>query len=215
METDTYPHDLLDVVRPEPLRGELQGRCIICLRACSTANPLGIVSENFTNWQDLNRGDSFCCRCSAMLKNPKYRRNNWVADPDGFRTFKRDEFRDVIASSTPPYVIYVTRSYKKHGFLNGMYAINWHCEPVKLQRVSVIFENRVLSFPLRQFDEFSHHLRKVMPLVGKKRLMAWDIAPHHVEKIMEKGLMTSYLYLRERRKTELYEFALHVLRRSG
>ena len=217
METDTYANSLLDIVSPLPMEGDLEGRCAICGNHCKRANTLHIVSENFTNWPDLYAGDVFCCRCSRLLKDPIYRRSNWIADADGFRTFKRDEFSSIIRSAKPPYSIFVTRSYKKHGFLHGIYsAVNWHTESVRMQPVHIIFENRVIHFPLKSLFEMQQHIQNLIPIVGKRNLMDWTIAPHHMEKIMNEGVMESYLYIEGKRKSELFEFALHTLpKRKG
>jgi len=210
VETHKSFETLIDIVSPKPLAGDQVGFCFICIGYCKKGNEIKkIVSSNFTNYSQLSTGDLICCRCTRMLKDAKYRRSNWIASRGSFVSFKAHEFTQVLENVKVPFVAFVTRSYKKHGFLHGIFSTNYSKD-----RVSVIFEDRVIRFTRHYLDNIYSLLAPLVKILGKRRVSNWDIAAHHLEKVVESGLMDNYRAIEAIRRSEIFDFAIHTLPRT-
>lgn len=100
--------------------GELRGRCVVCGRFVHN----GLQAEfgdKFTSWQYLQSFPDgvLCPPCHTMLTDPQWRRSHWMlSPPEGVRWLQRSEIRQLVRiPPSPPYALYTTASFKKHGWI--------------------------------------------------------------------------------------------------
>ncbi len=96
------------------------GRCVICGR--SVTNGLEAqFSDTFTAWQHLQSFSDgvLCPPCHTMLADPQWRRSHWLLSPhEGVRWLQRSDIAQLVrVSPRPPYALYTTASFKKHGWI--------------------------------------------------------------------------------------------------
>jgi len=107
-----------------PNEGCVKGRCIIC--GFSTDRGYKIdFSDNFTAWNLLQQGDCICEYCYTLIKNQEYRRKSWIATTGGVRFLKRTEILPTMLNPPVPFVMYVTKTGKKQGFLHLINRVNY------------------------------------------------------------------------------------------
>jgi hypothetical protein len=95
--------------------------CIFC--GATEATEQVKFPDTFTAYQMLQAGDKACKRCFEMFKNPKFRRNNWfLANIDGIDivTTFTDALSFLQDMPKPPYMLYVTKQKRKHGWINAV-----------------------------------------------------------------------------------------------
>lgn len=105
-------------ITPEP--GELTGTCCICTTETSNGHPVKLPTTfmSWTHFQDT--ADPVLCQyCQHMLKERKYRSSSWLVQNGSFTFVKAVGVRAVLDDiPEPPWALYATQSYKKHGWLN-------------------------------------------------------------------------------------------------
>ena len=98
---------------------KVNSRCMVC--GCKMKEGTSykkVVSDAFTNWdlmEDL-AGTHVCKACTWCIRNPQLRRSSWIAIKEDILFFKRDLIeKHLFNPPEPPFVFFVTASYKKHG----------------------------------------------------------------------------------------------------
>lgn len=128
----------------------------ICVFCGASASVPVVFPETFTAYQLLQAGDKACKRCNTMFVDAKFRRNCWVlrehqwsaiSDPLGF----------LEALPEPPFILYLTRAKRKHGWILAVQ------NPV-LNRdkfILVVDEQRVL-FERAKFEEYRKFSKRLL-----------------------------------------------------
>ena len=172
---------LTHLLEPEK-RGRLHGRCAFCFHETREGFPLKkSVSQAFTDYSELHASNVVCPYCYMFLKDPRFRRSSWVIAPKNIVFLKREEVAKYIADPPdPPYAIYVTRSFKKHGWIKMMYrGVNYSKE-----FMAVGFDADLVFFKRRDFLELLDHIQAAVKRgVSKKRLLAKAFTPSDLEKL--------------------------------
>lgn len=103
----------------EPSKGSIQGTCVFCGCESDNGHPKKIISDNFTAWDRLAGGNVVCPECNHVYTEPTYRKKAWVVTESTFTEVKRENAKELLLNPPePPFVIYLTQSWKKQGFVN-------------------------------------------------------------------------------------------------
>lgn len=105
-------------ITPEP--GELSGTCCICTTATQEGHPVKLPTT-FMSWTQFQEVSDpvLCPCCQHMLKERKYRSSSWLVQGGSFEFIKARGVRGVLDDiPEPPWAMYATQTYKKHGWLN-------------------------------------------------------------------------------------------------
>lgn len=107
------------------VNGELEGDCVYCARHTDQGHQ-AVFGNNFTSYHLLQSGECVCPECQLLHAEKQfYRRSMWVATTDEFRRFKRVEAKEILLNPPePPFAIYLTRTYKKQGWIALMDYVN-------------------------------------------------------------------------------------------
>jgi len=94
------------------------GKCVFCGVHDGRINKKHVFSEGFTNWDRAKNlsGTHVCISCSNVLTHRPLRISSWVCDKDGIKFMKREGIAEqLFAPHKPPFIFYVTTSFKKIG----------------------------------------------------------------------------------------------------
>jgi len=193
----TIPRLLAQAKMIEPISGEKHhGRCYICMETVDELVDIKrVVSGNFTGFQHLKAGHGLCVFCAGALKEATVRKTNWVVSPARFKAFKFNEFRDVLTEAlarNEPFAIFVTKSFKKHGWIVNPFAINTPSNEGSINRFVVIFEEDVARFTPRSYEKITGLVDALMPFFGKKRLETLETNSSIIETLVEVGAIQHY-----------------------
>lgn len=132
--------------------------CAIC-KSSENVNHELKPSDNFTAWSVLSYGTDICDSCNGIMTNQKYRGSSWIIQNGKTTFFKRDSVLDVLKSEKQkPFIIYITESYKKQGFLNILSRPNYNNE-----KFFVGFDNDVICVDiekLQKYEKIAHEARE-------------------------------------------------------
>jgi hypothetical protein len=120
--------------------------CVFCGRSEATA-PVQFT-DTYTAYQFLQSGSKACERCANMLGDSKFRRRNFVVKDDTFIAVESPlDFLDA-PSAEPPFVLYLTRQHRKHGWVLAVQ------NPVlNLDRFVLIVDEDKLVFERTRYEE--------------------------------------------------------------
>ena len=97
---------------------EAVGACCLCGAADAKYDRKPFIKEGFTNLDRLMAPNSpaICDACAYMFVLPRLRQSSWLATASEMVWLKREDIWDVLwTPPRPPFAVYVTTSYKKHG----------------------------------------------------------------------------------------------------
>lgn len=103
---------------PEIEAAEAAGACCLCGAANAKLDRKPFIKEGFTNLDRLMAPESpaICEACAYMFVLPKLRQSSWAATESHMIWLRREDLWDLLWSPpAPPFALYVTTSYKKHG----------------------------------------------------------------------------------------------------
>lgn len=104
-----------------PCQGNESGTCVFCGRETEHGHSKKIISGNFTSWDRLSCGTVVCPECNYVYSSPTYRKKAWVVTESTFAEVKRENAKELLLNPPePPFVIYLTQTWKKQGFVNLM-----------------------------------------------------------------------------------------------
>ncbi len=157
-----------------PTLGGRKGRCIICGRETEHGHKIDF-SENFTMWSALQEGEVICEYCYTLARNQEYRRKSWVADKDGIRFLKREEILSTLLEPPePPFVIFITKSGKKQGFLLLTNRVNYSRD-----RYFIAFEDQLIFVERALLKRMVEVVRKARELKFSKTELLQGPKTHH------------------------------------
>lgn len=165
--------------------GSITGKCILCANETTSGLKIrNVISASFTTFELLQAGDCFCPNCASCF-SPETRRSNWLVTEKGFVKFKRAEALAIFQQlPTKPFMISLTKNYKKNGFLFVANIINY-----SLENYLVAFEDRSLSINQKILKESLILIKKLRELkITKKELTIGEFYPSAITKIIAAGL---------------------------
>jgi len=135
--------------------------CVFC--GAKASIPV-VFPETFTAYQLLQAGDKACSRCAEMFRDPKFRRNCWfmigtvwakIEDPLAFLDYmlvalKLELAADPrFASDPPPFVLYLTKKKRKHGWILSVQ------NPVlNRDKFILVVDEEKIMFERSRFEEY-------------------------------------------------------------
>jgi hypothetical protein len=184
--------------------------CALCAQPLAS-EPLK-VSDAFTNFDRLRfpGSDLVCPACAWCLRTPQLRRGSWIASMEGLRYLQRPAISGALFNPPePPFAIYVTTSFKKHGFFKARVNLSRACFYVQFEEVGVEFEPPrwtavgealwnlyAAGFSKRELLHGDYNQRKVR-LFGREAWWAFEelLRPRRPESAF--GLLVHSLYREE------------------
>ena len=165
--------------------GPIVGKCILCANETKRGLKIkSVISASFTTFELLQAGDCFCPDCASCF-SPETRRSNWLVTEKEFMKFKRAEALTIFQQlPVEPFMISLTKNYKKNGFLFVANTINYSQE-----NYLVAFEDRSLRINRKILEESLILIQKLRELkITKKELATGTFYPSAITKIIAAGL---------------------------
>jgi len=185
------------------------GVCAVCGKEIAEGAPIKkVVSSSFTDWNMLAAmaATHVCAACTWCIKEPKMRRSQYIASNDGLLFFKRDDIeRWLFQPPEPPFVFFVTSSYKKHGSFRAR--VN-HSK----QMYYVQFEDRQILFSLGKYRDLFELMKKMYATFNKTQEIGKGDYIH--KRVFEYGLKQwqhDENILKQHRGTQVFELLLYAL----
>lgn len=162
-----------------PPNGEENGTCIFCGSECENGHPAKLKA-NFTGYSYLQSGNLICPACFYLYNEQEYRKHMWVASSDGYRTFKRDEGKNILLHPPNiPFAIYFTRTWKKQGWIAIMEKVNYDRD-----RFYVGFDYDVILIDRIKVREYLNLIESLLSKkISKSELATGQLKPRSLEKI--------------------------------
>lgn len=93
--------------------------CVFCGREVSNVDSVTPnIRDTFTAYHILSHGEHACRRCNTMYEDSKYRRSNWWVKYGGYHRLETEERLSFLdRPPSPPFLLYFTRNYRKHGWI--------------------------------------------------------------------------------------------------
>jgi CRISPR type IV-associated protein Csf1 len=186
-----------------------EGVCAVCAAAITEGIPIKkVVSGNFSDWNVLaDMAASHVCKaCKWCIKEPKMRRSQYIATEQELIYFKRDDIEKYLFTPPePPFVFFVTSSYKKHGSFRAR--VN---DSRKLFYVQ--FEDKQILFSPNKYKEV-FELMKRMYLIFNK-VMEIGKGQYIHKRVFEYGLSNwkrDEAILEQYRGSLVFELLLYAL----
>lgn len=102
----------------ETEKGTLLGSCIFCGLETSRGHKAEL-KDTFTAYDLIQGGSCICPECWHVYNEQMYRKKAWVVTLSTFAEVKRDGAKELLLNPPePPFVIYLTQTWKKQGWLN-------------------------------------------------------------------------------------------------
>ncbi|OYT64157.1 hypothetical protein B6U67_00715 [Methanosarcinales archaeon ex4484_138] len=163
----------------EPEMGDTAGNCIFCGEYSENGYIPGLKT-NFTAYEWLQDGEIVCPYCNHMYNEQEYRKSMWVVSDKEYKKIKREEVKDLLLNPPePPFAIYLTRTYKKQGWIRMMNKINYdQSEFFVGMDYDLIF---VKSIQLNVYIPLVELL--IERKIPKKEVQSGRLSPKSIEKI--------------------------------
>lgn len=188
--------------------GPLSGTCVLCGEEGTGNKPK--FSSSFTGYNSLFRGEIMCGTCQAFMARRDLRMSCWVATAaDPVKTVKFKEARPVLTEPPePPFAIYLTRSYKRQGWLGQIrQGVNYSADRFRVitDWVGCVKMTTAQNAEMLLIVE---RLRKIK--TRKAELLSGDYGVARWKKIMETGLEADAVKACALAKTPAWEVCVHV-----
>lgn len=204
---------------------EVSGLCCVCGATGTLAADKNIIKMGFTDWDYLSQPYTAVCEpCAVCLTEPKLRRSSFLANPEQVLWLGREDIWDVLFHDkpplTPPFVMYVTTSWKKHGSIKTRTNNNWESFCVQFEELGVVVEPASLTKLSKALGVFysvpPEHAHKKQPSTYfTKDQIRTGIYPVH--RIQETGLDTFFQnerIIQNYRRTPVFGLLLWALNRG-
>jgi len=181
-----------------PLAGNEKGYCCICGQKTNIGYKFSL-SENFTGFSYLKFGNLLCPYCYAFMKNQNFRKHCWLATGQEILFLKRNDCLSFILNPPKiPFAFYITKSFKKQGFLAGFQYVNYSQENyyILTDFVDIVFVNLKIAWRMNKLIEFLRERK-----VSKTQLTTGDYTMFIYKKAINEGwdnkIEESKKYIRE------------------
>jgi len=185
------------------------GICAVCGQKIHEGIPIKkVVSNAFTDWNILaDMTSSHACKaCKWCIKEPKMRRSQYVATENELIYFKRDDIaKYLFEPPEPPFVFFVTASYKKHGAFRAR--VNGSRKLFYVQ-----FEDRQILFSPNKCQELFELMKKMYLVFNKTQEIGKG--DYIQKRVLEYGLKQwqhDEAILKQHRGSQVFELLLYAL----
>jgi len=188
---------------------QTEGICAVCGKEIDEGVPIKkVVSNTFMDWNVLTdmTASHVCKACKWCIKEPKTRRSQYIATKDELTYFKRDDIEKYLFNPPePPFVFFVTSSYKKHGSFRAQ--VN-HSQKL----FYVQFEDRQILFSPNKYKELFGLMTRMYQTFNK--LQEIGKGKYIQKRVMEYGLkqwQKDEATLKQYRGSQVFELLLYAL----
>lgn len=139
-----------------------------------------MISDNFTAWDRLGYGDVVCPACNHVYTDPTYRKKAWVVTKSTFAEIKRENAKVLLLNPPePPFVIYLTMTWKKQGFVNIMNKVQ---ESKKNYSIGLDYE--LIEVNTSKLEEYCTLITDLLEKkITKTELQTGQLKPKSYEKL--------------------------------
>ncbi len=149
--------------------------CIFC--GATEATEQVKFPDTFTAYQLLQAGDKACKRCNTIFTYWKNHHDKRYITRNYY--IKNDEYHEIIDAlkfleemPTPPYILYVTKQKRKHGWINAVQ------NPVlNTNRFILCVDEEKLFFNRAEFNELTLFLESLWPKKMPKSVLKGGYPP--------------------------------------
>jgi CRISPR type IV-associated protein Csf1 len=147
-----------------------------------------------------------CNACMWCIKEPKMRRSQWIATENQLEFFKRDDIeRYLFDPPEPPFVFFVTSSYKKHGSFRAR--VN---DSRKLFYVQ--FEDRQILFSPSKYRDLFELMKRMYTVFNKtQEIGKGDYIQKRVFEYGLKQWQNDEVILKQHRGSQVFELLVYAL----
>lgn len=132
------------------------GPCCLCGTPGATLNKGPSIKNGFTNLDYLKVPGSpaICSACAYVFTEKRLRTSSWLVNAEKMVWLKREDIWDVLFGATldPPFAIYVTTSWKKHGSFKTRVNHDWSRFYVQFEETGVVFDREKWVKPAQLMD---------------------------------------------------------------
>jgi len=185
------------------------GICAVCGRGISEGVPIKkVVSSSFTDWNFLAdmTASHVCAACTWCIKEPKMRRSQYIATENELIFFKREDIEAYLFDPPePPFVFFVTSSYKKHGSFRARVNDSRHLFYIQ-------FEDRQILFSPNKYRELFNTMKRVYTVFNKmKEIAKGDYIQKRVRDYGIQKWRKDEEILKQHRGSQVFELLLYAL----
>jgi len=163
----------------------IKGRCIFCGQYSDHGHRAKLKIK-FTGYPYLQSGDVICPFCYELYNNEEYRKSMWIVSNSEFKFFKRVDAKEILLSRlSVPFTIYLTKTWKKQGWITLMDKINYNAE-----NFFVGFDYDVIFVEREKMVEYLNLISELLEKkISKTELATGQLKVKSFEKInMDLGL---------------------------
>lgn len=165
-----------------------------------------VVSDNFVYFTKV-KGNQVCYSCYQLFKDGRFRNSCFIAVQDKVNFVKRSDILPFLVSPIYPFVVYVTKSYKKQGWLDGMRYIS-------LSNDLFFIHTDFVGVVKTTYDEFVNLVEIVKKLlsnkISKKHILG-DENIYLYKVLIEKNLEEEFEFVKKYRNNPLLEVVVYVI----
>ena len=188
--------------------GIIEGRCMVCGKEVNNGLAPSI-SDSFTGFSYLGEGSCFCSFCASFFKEPKNRKSCWIGTKEEGTIYlkKKDIIEYILNPPNPPFAIYVTRSFKKQGWLSGMHLVNYNRDKffILTDFVDKVFVDREEAKQKYRLISFLRE-KKII----KRELLDGEFRVTSYKRALEEGWGSILEEIRFFKKNPLWEVLVYV-----
>lgn len=166
-----------------------------------------IFSENFVYYPKIKTGN-LCFECSLFFQEEKFRKSCFFATPHEVEFLKAKEvFQKIISNTEYPFIAYITKSFKRQGWLSGWRNISFFPEKIYIHTDFVGCVETSMELLIYLSNLFQKLIQNNIPksaVVSQENISVY-------KKIVEKNLITEFETLKKFRNTGILEVLAYVL----
>lgn len=190
-------------------KGKKSGMCVFC----GFHTDEGFEAEfpqTFISFDRVAEGDTICPYCYHIFKHPEFRRNSWLVTQNSFRFLSdRNEILNVLLESPKePWMLYITKSRRKHGWIQIVNILNNSRE-----QYIVGYDEIILMIQRSDFRSLINAIRRLREAkIPKSEIFTADFSASSMRKILDKKLSDSLNIIRMYSHSPILDLALFLSR---
>lgn len=156
-----------------PQKGTLHGICVYCGDNTTHGHEFKPTGQ-FTTYQHIQGGSCICPECNAMKTSQDYRRSMWWVNASEYTEFKQNEAKYILQHPPePPFVMYMTKTWKKQGWPQLMTRIN------ESQNYFIVgFDYELVVVDAQKRDEYLEFAQEMIDIGLNKTELLTGILKH-------------------------------------
>jgi len=188
--------------------GSIEGICAFCgyTKSDEFYEFSEVVSDNFVYYNKI-KGKKICDKCYRVFKDQRFRYSSFVATSGKVEFLKPKEILNFLYNPVYPNFIYLTKTFKKQGWVDGF-------EKVSISPEFFYIHTDFVGCIQVDYQEFMNVLRKFQKLVEAKIPKTSIVVEETISsyrKVLESGLETEFSEVKKYRNTGILEVLAYVV----